>query len=744
MREKLRALRLLIQKPVSLRRRLIVLVVATLAPLVIFAVSMIVRASDQERRTFERGAIDLARALTTAIESKLRSPITTLEALATSPSLTDDELAVFRERSGRVLKSQREWATITLALPSGKRVMDARYGYPLGAETGATPHERWSFEEVLRTNRPVIGHLIQEPSSMQYQFPVRVPVVRDGAVKYVLTAVLLPSFLKDVLDDQRLPPDWVGVLLDGNRRFVARTVEPERNLGQLASESLRAALDRSSEGWFRGTTLEGRDVYTPFNRSSFSGWTVALGIPAGFVDATFRRSLIYVVLFAGGLLALGLLLAWSVSARTVASINSLVRTANDLGSGKNLSEEAPSSIVEVEAVRRAFVIANRMLSEQSAEKDRLAGRLDLALTVGNIGVHEWRPQTNEFIWDDRMRAHWGLPPGVAINNEIFLQGIHRDDRDGLLAARRRALDPKSDGQYHAEFRVVGIEDHVERWLESRSRVDFESGQAIRLSGTTIDITALKSFQAELERQVQERTVRLQETVGELEAYSYSVSHDMRAPLRAMEGYAKALLTDYYDRLDPDGRHWLDRIVRSAHRLDALITDVLAYSRVAKEDIELSPVDLERLIDDIISTHPEFQAPLAQIVIEKPLHRVIGHEAYLTQCVTNLLGNAVKFVADGVVPEIRIRSEPLNGKVRVWFEDNGIGIDPQHHERIFQIFGQVYTPERFRGTGIGLAIVRKAAQRMQGEVGVESQLNKGSRLWLILEGDGIAGHRHSGN
>jgi light-regulated signal transduction histidine kinase (bacteriophytochrome) len=124
--------------------------------------------------------------------------------------------------------------------------------------------------------------------------------------------------------------------------------------------------------------------------------------------------------------------------------------------------------------------------------------------------------------------------------------------------------------------------------------------------------------------VQERTLRLQETVGELEAFSYSVSHDMRASLRAMEGYAKALLTDYYDRLDPEGRQRLDRIVRSAHRLDALITDVLAYSRVAKEDIELSPVDLERLIDDIISTHPEFQAPLAQIVIEKPLHRVIGH------------------------------------------------------------------------------------------------------------------------
>jgi signal transduction histidine kinase len=255
-----------------------------------------------------------------------------------------------------------------------------------------------------------------------------------------------------------------------------------------------------------------------------------------------------------------------------------------------------------------------------------------------------------------------------------------------------------------------------------------------LSGTTIDITQRKVFQAELQRQVQERTVRLEETIGELEAFSYSISHDMRAPLRAMEGYAKALVTDYQDRLDAQARHWLDRINRSAHRLDSLIKDVLAYSKVAKSEIELSRVDLEALIDDIMATNPEFQPVQASIVIERPLHRVLGHEAYLTQCITNLLNNAIKFSRDGVAPVIQIRSERLDGKVRLWFEDNGIGIDPVHHQRIFQIFGQVYPEERYSGTGIGLAIVRKAVQRMNGEVGVESQLGKGSRFWVILNGE----------
>jgi signal transduction histidine kinase len=356
------------------------------------------------------------------------------------------------------------------------------------------------------------------------------------------------------------------------------------------------------------------------------------------------------------------------------------------------------------------------------------------LHSGSIGVHEWYPRTNEIVWDDRERAHWGVSPATPVTAEIFRRGVHPDDRAKMRAALKAALEPAGGGQYQVEFRVIGIEDHIERWIEPRGQVVFENGAAVRLSGTTIDITERKAFQAELERQVHERTVRLEETIGELEAFSYSVSHDMRAPLRAMEGYAKALLADYRDRLGDQALHWLDRILRSAQRLDSLIKDVLAYSRVAKEQIALLPVDMERLIEDITSINPEFQTPQARIVVEKPLHRVFAHEAYLTQCVTNLLSNAVKFVHPGTVPTVHIWSERLNGRVRLWFEDNGIGIDPVHHARIFQIFGQVYPEGKYLGTGIGLAIVRKAVQRMNGEAGVESQLNKGSRFWLVLDGE----------
>ena len=724
--------RLWLTPPRSLRSTLILLVVIAFVPLLAFAIAMVVLAARDERAVFERGAKERTRALVTALDAELRSSMTALEAAAASRHLDSGDLRVFYDEASRVLKSQSQWRTIILTLPAGQSVLNLLR--PLGAELSPVVEQR-SFNQVLKTRKPAVGDLLFGPLTRDHNFIIRVPVIRDGTIKYVLSAVIDTQSIKALLSTQQLPPNWIGVALDANRRFVARTVESERSVGQLASESLRAAVDRSSEGWFRGTTVEGWDVYTPFSRSSFSGWTVALGIPADFVDATLRRSLIYLVLLGGGLAALSLLIAWLLSTRTAASIKSLAIMAQEVGSGRNpTTDVVPSQITEVEAVREAFVTANRLLREQSEEKARIAIRLQLALSSGNIGVHEWHPQTNEFIWDDRMRAHWGLSPGTLITSDIFLRGIHPDDRAKMQAALDRALDPSGDGQYRAEYRVIGIDDHIERWIESRSQVVFENDRPIRLSGTTIEITQQKAFQAELERQVQDRTARLQETIGELEAFSYSISHDMRAPLRAMEGYSKALVVDYQDRLDPVGRAWLDRISRSAHRLDSLIKDVLAYSRVAKGEIELSPVDVEGLIEDIIATHPEFQPVQARIVVEKPLHRVLGHEAYLTQCVSNLLSNAIKFGRDGVAPVILIRSERLDGKVRLWFEDNGVGIDPAHQERIFQIFGQVYPEERYSGTGIGLAIVRKAAQRMNGEVGVESQLDKGSRFWLTLSGE----------
>lgn len=218
---------------------------------------------------------------------------------------------------------------------------------------------------------------------------------------------------------------------------------------------------------------------------------------------------------------------------------------------------------------------------------------------------------------------------------------------------------------------------------------------------------------------------------ELEAFSYSVSHDLRSPLRAMQGFAQALLEDYAAKLEPHAEDYLQRIKRAALRMDALVQDVLAYSRLAKTETKLKTTQLEGLLEEIIADSRALTQAQAAVRILTPLHQVMAHEACLTQCLNNLLENGAKFVPPGKVPEIVIRTERVEKGIRIWIEDNGIGIDPKHHERIFRMFGRVHHGDLYEGTGMGLAIVKKAVERMGGMVGLESRPGHGCKFWIEL-------------
>ncbi len=247
-----------------------------------------------------------------------------------------------------------------------------------------------------------------------------------------------------------------------------------------------------------------------------------------------------------------------------------------------------------------------------------------------------------------------------------------------------------------------------------------------------DITQRKKIEHTLEQLVAQRTARLTETIGELEAFSYTIAHDMRAPLRAMQSFSAILDEEHAARLDEEGRGLLRRITLSASRLDHLIQDVLDYSKIVRADLQLEPVDTQALIEELIHAYPELQPQNADIVIDAPLSNILGNRAALTQVFANLLGNAAKFVAPGVRPRINIRTGPgFSGFVRLWFEDNGIGIEESFHKWLFQMFQRANPPGPYEGTGIGLAIVRKAIERMGGRVGVESQPGGGSRFWVEL-------------
>jgi signal transduction histidine kinase/FixJ family two-component response regulator len=244
---------------------------------------------------------------------------------------------------------------------------------------------------------------------------------------------------------------------------------------------------------------------------------------------------------------------------------------------------------------------------------------------------------------------------------------------------------------------------------------------------------LKEHAGNLEQTVAERTARLRETVQDLEAFSYSIAHDMRAPLRAMQGFSKILHEEYSEQIPGEGKDYLRRIAASANRLDHLIQDVLNYSKIVRVELNLAPLETEKFIHEIIESYPNLHPPHAEIEVAGPVPPVLANPAAFTQVVSNLLGNAVKFVKAGVKPRVLVGAELIpDDMVRISFEDNGIGIRKEAQDRIFMMFQRLNPPGDYEGTGIGLAIVRKAVERMGGRVGVESEPGKGSRFWIDLK------------
>ncbi len=310
----------------------------------------------------------------------------------------------------------------------------------------------------------------------------------------------------------------------------------------------------------------------------------------------------------------------------------------------------------------------------------------------------------------------------------WLQFIHPDDLEENV---RRWKHSVATGEYFELEHRFRRHDGVYRWHLSRAHAMRDPTGAVTMwIGSNTDIHDQKRAEEKLEKTVVERTVKLREIIAELEAFSYSIAHDMRAPLRSLQGFSDVLLSDHSEKLDAEGLSHLQRISKSACRMDRLITDVLSYSRVVQGEWPMEPVDVEELLRGIADTYPMLATEAADIVMEGEFPRVLGSEAMLMQVFSNLLGNAVKFMPSGTKPRIRIWSEPRGERVRLFVRDNGIGIAPEEHKKIFGIFHQV--GKKYDGTGIGLAIVKKAVGRMNGQVGVESELGQGTTFWVELQ------------
>jgi PAS domain S-box-containing protein len=240
-------------------------------------------------------------------------------------------------------------------------------------------------------------------------------------------------------------------------------------------------------------------------------------------------------------------------------------------------------------------------------------------------------------------------------------------------------------------------------------------------------------QQEMERRIGELTAQLEEARSEHEALTYTIAHDLRAPLRAMTGFSDTLLQDYADQpLDETGKNYAQRIAESAHRMDALIEDLLVYNRLGRSPVSLGPIFLEEATAEALGLFArEIRDRGAAVELDVPPVEVVADRPMLFLVLTHLVSNAIKFSEPGSPPRIKIRGERREDWVRLEIEDNGIGISPEYLDRIFGVFQRLNKAEAYAGTGMGLAITKRAMERMAGRIGVESAPGKGSRFWIEL-------------
>ncbi len=307
--------------------------------------------------------------------------------------------------------------------------------------------------------------------------------------------------------------------------------------------------------------------------------------------------------------------------------------------------------------------------------------------------------------------------------------VHPEDRADVLA-KAQALVNGSVVDYF-EVRCTH-KDGSYRWI-GWTAAAFHAEKLVYIFGR--EVTQRKTNEQKIESLNGELKLRVQELTDintELEAFSYSISHDLRAPLRSMQGFADALLDEQGERLDDTGKEYAQRIVNSAKYMDALLNDLLDYSRLSRAELDREPVDLHRELTELVTQlEADIKRKHAEIKVDVNGTSVAAHAVTLRQILANLICNALKFVHPERTPQLRIRSERKKDTVRIWVEDNGIGIAAEHCDRIFRLFERLHTVQAYPGTGIGLALVRKGAERMGGSVGVESVPEQGSRFWVEL-------------
>ncbi|HSM80826.1 MAG TPA: PAS domain-containing protein [Nodosilinea sp.] len=361
-----------------------------------------------------------------------------------------------------------------------------------------------------------------------------------------------------------------------------------------------------------------------------------------------------------------------------------------------------------------------------AQRQSLSLRLSLALKSGQIGSWERDLSTDEVVWDQCLVDLYGFASlGRPANYQDWRRRVYADDIDRVETAHRALM--AHDAPYNLEFRIWRGDGSL-GWIRSSALVQRDSdGQPLSVVGINYDITEKKQAEQRLLR----TTAQLVASNQELEAFAYSVSHDLRAPLRAIDGFSRALVEDYGDQFGEEGRDYFERIRHNVGRMGRLIDDLLRLSRVSRSAMVYGPVDLSALVQEQIDELRAADPDRAVVVTIAPGVTVSADPVLMRVAVANLVQNAWKFTAQRPTAHLDFGVMARAEEEVYYLRDDGVGFDMAYVGKLFGVFQRLHNTDEFPGTGIGLATVQRAIHRHGGQVWAEAAVGRGATFYFTL-------------